>query len=222
MEAAAGLILMVLTGCGEMSDGKPTGVWLEEFSVPYELFTEAGYAVHIASPEGGEVPVDPRSTTESTMPENGEEAIKLLQKSKPLASVELDAYDAVFFPGGHGTMFDLPESAPVAETVRSFLFSNRPIALVCHGPAALVGVTDDQGQSVVQGRKVTGFTDSEERAVQLDQDVPFLLQTRLEELGASFDAGPDFQPNTVVDGNLITGQNPASSAGAAKALLKNL
>ena len=119
-------------------------------------------------------------------------------------------------------MFDLPSSQAVSETVESFLLSDRPTAFVCHGPAALVGVKGDDGQPIVQGRTLTGFTDSEEHAVNLQDAVPFLLQSKLEELGATFQGGPDFQPNVVVDGNLITGQNPASSREAALALLEQL
>ena len=221
-QAIAGMILMVLTSAGQMPNGEPTGVWLEEFSVPYDLFVEAGYAVTVASPNGGPVPIDPRSITESTMPENGARAMEVLKDSTPLKIVTSGCYNAVFFPGGHGTMFDLPSSQAVSETVESFLLSDRPTAFVCHGPAALVGVKGDDGQPIVQGRTLTGFTDSEEHAVNLQDAVPFLLQSKLEELGATFQGGPDFQPNVVVDGNLITGQNPASSREAALALLEQL
>jgi putative intracellular protease/amidase len=216
------MILMVLTGVGQMPDGEPTGLWLEEFAVPYQLFVDAGYEVVLATPEGGPVPVDPRSTTGETMPANGAFALTLLQDTRPLRSVDLTAYDAVFFPGGHGTMFDLPNHPDVAATVAAFLPSGRPTALVCHGPAALVGVVDDAGVPLVRGRTLTAFSDSEERAVALDQAMPFLLETRLRELGAIVTPGPDFQAKVVVDGNLITGQNPPSSEGAAQAVLKLL
>jgi putative intracellular protease/amidase len=223
MQAAiAGAILMVLTSAGEMPDGKPTGVWLEEFSVPHQIFTDAGYVITIASPMGGAVPVDPRSITESTMPENGQQALAMLADSAPLADIDLDGYDAVFFPGGHGTMYDFPTDQRVADTVYAFLTSDRPTALVCHGPAALVGVTDQAGNPSVAGRSMTGFTDSEEHAVQLQDAVPFLLETRLREQGATFKGAPDFQPHVVVDDNLITGQNPASSKEAAQAVLRAL
>lgn len=195
---------------------------LEEFSVPYQLFHEAGYQVTIASLGGVAIPVDPRSTTESTLRGNSEDALRLLNDSVPLSEVDTAAFDAVFFPGGHGTMFDLPSSKVVAGTVKAFVGSDRPAAFVCHGPAALVGVTGADGDPLVKGRKLTAFTDSEEHAVQLQDAVPFLLASKLEELGATLIQAPDFEAHVVVDKNLITGQNPASSLKAAQALLLQL
>lgn len=222
MKEIAGMILMVLTSHGQIDADTPTGVWLEEFAVPYEVFVEAGYEVIIASVRGGDVPVDPRSVEPGNAPPNAEKALALLKGIRPLHSVHLDSCVAVFFPGGHGTMFDLPGNADVQKALASFLSAGKPTALVCHGPAALVGLNGPEGQPVVKGRKLTAFTNDEEAAVGLTEEMPFLLQTRLEGEGAEFVAAENFAPNVVVDGNLITGQNPASSAGAARALLQRL
>jgi putative intracellular protease/amidase len=210
-------ILMVVTSHAEIEEGDATGLWLEEFAVPYAAFLAAGYEVDVASPEGGTAPVDPRSTPEGETPDAT--ALAALQDTLVLNEVELGDYAAVFFPGGHGTMFDLPGSKAVQKTVAHFVEKNQPAAFVCHGPAALVGATLSDGTPVVKGRKVTGFTNAEEKAVKLDEKMPFLLETRLTELGGSFEGGADWASHVVVDGNLITGQNPASSGEAAKALL---
>ena len=219
MNEAFGIILMVLTSFGTFPDGKPTGVWLEEFAVPYEQFVKAGYQVVIASPQGAAVPVDPRSLSGE---KDEAKFLKLLEDSKPLSQLTLDRYAGIFFPGGHGTMFDLPASVPVKEALASFLESDRPTALVCHGPAALVHIKNESGEPFVKGRKVTGFSDSEEHAVELEKEVPFLLESRFKALGAEVSVGPNWQSHVVVDRNLITGQNPASSLAAAQALLDQL
>jgi putative intracellular protease/amidase len=201
----AGSILMVVTSHGEMDDGDATGLWLEEFAIPHTMFSYAGYTVTVASPLGGKTPVDPRSLSEDDAFD--EHSLLALEDTVRLANVNLDAYDAVFFPGGHGTMFDLPENDSVHVTVAHFVAKDQPAAFVCHGPAALVGAT---------------LPDDEERAVELDEAMPFLLETRLRELGAKFAGIDNFQEHVVVDGNLITGQNPASSEQAARALLDAL
>lgn len=213
------IILMVMTSAATMSDGKPTGVWLEEFSVPYQMFIDAGFNVTLSSILGGAIPVDPRSITAKTRPENFESALSLLQDSVPLSEIDAGVFDAVFFPGGHGAMFDLPKSPLVHRLVNAFMEAGKPSAFVCHGPAALVGVVDQLGEPVVKGRRLTGFTDEEEAAVALTEEMPFLLETRLRELGARFEEAPNFQKHVVVDRNLITGQNPASSEATAQALL---
>lgn len=216
-----GIILLIVTSNGEMDNGKPTGLWLEEFAVPYEIFTEAGYEVVIASPKGGVGPVDPRSLPEKKT-EAEQKAIDLLQNTIALADLPKENYDAVFFAGGHGTMFDFPNDENVQKIVSAFFKDNKPIAFVCHGPAALVGARTEAGEPVAKGRKLTGFTNSEEDAVNLTDQMPFLLETELKKQGATFTSAANFQPFIVVDENLVTGQNPPSSKPAAEALLKLL
>lgn len=217
----AGLILMVVTSHAELAPGEKTGLWLEEFTVPYRLFIEAGYTVEVASPTGGPTPVDPRSLEPDAT--GATPAIpSVLKDTIPLSRIDPARYAAVFFPGGHGTMFDLPGHSDVRRVLEAFLNSGRPTALVCHGPAALVGATGPDGTPAVKGRNVTGFTNEEEVAVQLDGKMPFLLETRLKELGARFSGGPKFDSHVVVDGALITGQNPPSSGPAAHALIQQL
>ena len=218
-DPATDTILMVVTSADAVDADHPTGLWLEEFEVPFQKFKAAGYDVVVASPKGGKAPIDPASTKDAA-PEA--ETTAALADTRKLADVDLDGYVAVFFPGGHGTMFDLPDDATVKKTVSHFIENDQPAAFVCHGPAALVGATLSDGTPVVQGRKVTGFTDSEEKAVKLDEKMPFLLETRLKELGGEFAGAADWQAHVVVDGNLITGQNPASSGEAADALIAQL
>ena len=213
-------ILMVVTSHDQVDAEHKTGLWLEEFEVPYKLFKAAGYDIAVASPKGGDAPVDPASLNEEHTPDA--DAMAALKGTMKLSGVKLDDYVAVFFPGGHGTMFDLPNDTNVQKTVTHFLEKKQPTALVCHGPAALVGATLSDGTSVVKGRKVTGFTNSEEDAVKLTEKMPFLLETKLKELGGTFDGAENWAAHVVVDGNLITGQNPASSEKAAKALLAQL
>ena len=211
---------MVVTSHDRIPDGEKTGIWLEEFAVPYAQFLAAGHAVTVASPKGGKAPVDPRSLEGDGEPDA--KALAALEKTTKLDDIRLGDYAAVFFPGGHGTMFDLPDSKRVQEVVSFFVAQDQPAAFVCHGPAALVGAKLPDGTSVVKGRKVTGFTNAEEKAVKLDEKMPFLLETRLGELGASFAGAENWASHVVVDGNLITGQNPASSGETADALLKRL
>ena len=217
-------ILMVVTSHGTFpSSGKKTGLWLEEFAVPYRIFSEAGHEVTVASPQGGAAPIDPRSLEPDALPENADEARKILQDTVVLGEVDLSGHAAVFFAGGHGTMFDFPDNPPVQETVEYFWRNKRPLGLVCHGPAALVGAHAADGSTpLVAGRKVAAFTNDEERAVGLEKAVPFLLQTKLETLGAEVATADPFMEQTVADGYLVTGQNPASSAQTARRLLEQL
>lgn len=219
-EFAGKRILMVVTSHGQIDADHPTGLWLEEFATPYEMFLAAGHSVTVASPKGGVTPVDPRSEGEKERYEAT--TWDALQSTALLGELDLSGFDAVFFPGGHGTMFDLPEDGSVIAAVNHFLRRDQPAAFVCHGPAALVGATAADGSPAVAGRRITGFTNDEEVAVELDDDMPFLLETRLREQGGDFVGAPNFTEHVVVDGNLITGQNPASSAAAAKALLEAL
>lgn len=222
-------ILMVLTSHGELGDtGHKTGFWLEEFAAPYYAFVDAGAEVTLASVAGGQPPVDPRSSepesqTEATRRfEQDEQAKAQLAQTLPLTEVNPDEFDALFFPGGHGPMWDLASSEANARLVEAFYQQGKVIGAVCHGPAALVLAKDGQGQSILQGKQVTGFTNEEEVAVALDQVVPFALETRLQELSGQFNGGAKFEPNVVVDGLLVTGQNPPSSEPAAKAVIQAL
>lgn len=219
-EKAPKKVLMVVTSAGQMTNGHATGLWLEEFAVPYGLFRQAGLEVVVASPRGGPAPIDPRSAGE-TRPEWAE-ASRRLQSTLPLDDVGSAEFAAIFLPGGHGTMFDFPGDARLAALLSAFAAEDKPVAAVCHGPAGLVGARGPDGQALVKGRKVTGFTNAEEKAVELVDEMPFLLESKLAELGGRFDGGPDFQPHVVVDGLLVTGQNPASSAPAAEAVLRLL
>lgn len=216
-------ILMIVTGHETFPDsGEKTGLWLAEFAEPWWMFIEAGCEVLIAVPDGGEVPVDPRSMTDAALPEHPGAAITALQSAVPLREVDLSEFDAVFFPGGHGTMFDFPNNPAVQQVVETFANSGRPLALVCHGPAALVGATAADGSPMVRGRRLAAFSNDEEAAVELTDQVPFLLEDRLEELGATVENTSNFVGHVVVDGSLITGQNPASSERAAVELLELL
>jgi len=222
-------ILMVLTSHSVMGDsGKLTGLWLEEFVAPYYTFIDNGATVVLASPAGGQPPIDPRSTepdsqTEATRRfQQDAEAQAALAHTQPLSEIDAAAFDALFFPGGHGPMWDLASSEAVAHLVETFWQQGKVIGAVCHGPAALVQAQDGQGTSILNGRSLTAFTNAEEAAVQLDQLVPFALESRLVELGGRFSQAQPFQPHVVSDGNLITGQNPPSSTQTAQAVLAAL
>jgi len=214
-------VLMVVTSADKMTDGHPTGLWLSEFAEPYTEFQQAGYEVTVASPRGGQAPIDERSV------QNGElnqwpEAVEVLKRTVPLSQVSASDFDAIFLPGGHGTMFDFPNSAELQALIRAFAESGKVVAAVCHGPAGLVNVRLSNGDPLVKGKRVTAFTDEEERAVKLDDKVPFMLETRLRELGAQFVAQPMWSDHVEQDGNLITGQNPQSGISAAKAVIQAL
>lgn len=222
-------ILMVLTSHSQLGDtGEKTGFWLEEFAAPYYAFLDAGANITIAAPQAGQPPVDPRSTA----PENQTEATQRFQDDAEaqaalanpilLDQVNADNFDALFFPGGHGPMWDLASSDVNARLVESFYAQGKVIGAVCHGPAAFVAAKTPEGTSIVQGRRLTAFTNAEESAVQLDQVVPFSLETRLKDLGGEFSQADVFQPYVITDGKLVTGQNPPSSAPAAEAVIKLL
>jgi putative intracellular protease/amidase len=223
-------ILILVTSHALMGgSGKPTGLWAEELATPYYQLADAGVQITLASPRGGVVPLDPASLKPAGQNEASVERMlgdatlqQRLAHSLPLASLQGQRFDAVFMPGGHGTMWDLPQDPQVIATVQNTLAAGRWVASVCHGVAGLVGARRPDGQPVVAGLRVNSFTDEEERAVGLDKAVPFLLESRLRELGARFESGPAWQPYVVQDGLLITGQNPQSSALVAQALLKAL
>ncbi len=222
-------ILFVLTSHSQMGDtGHKTGFWVEEFANPYYTLVDQGVEVTIATPKGGAAPVDPTSNlpqnaTEDTKRYNEDEDVqKKIKATLVLADVNFEDYDAVFYPGGHGPLWDLAEDATSAKLIQDFNSVNKPIAFVCHAPAALKHVKNAKGEALVKGKKVTGFTNEEEEAVQLTKVVPFLVEDMLKENGGIYSRGATWEAYAVQDGNLITGQNPASSALVAEMLLKTL
>lgn len=215
-------VLMLLTGADKMTNGKPTGLWLEEFAVPYLALQKAGYKIEVATPKGGAAPIDERSKPTPEQSAAWKEAEKRLAETKPLSAVSAENFSAIFIPGGHGVMFDLVDDAAAAKLIQDFDTQGKPIAAVCHGPAALVKVVRKDGTPLVKGKTMAAFTDEEERAVKLEKDMPFLLESKLRELGAKIDKKENFAAHAVKDGNLITGQNPASSEATAKLLMEAL
>jgi len=214
-------ILMVVTSHDEIQEGHKTGIWLSEFAEPYEIFRENGVQVVVASIKGGKAPIDPRSLDENNRAK-WQDAIRELEQTLPLSDVSAEGFDALFLPGGHGTMFDFPDNEVLKTRVREFFESNRVVAAVCHGPSGLVNVKLSSGEYLVKGKRVTSFTNEEEREVQLDSVMPFLLEDRLRENGALFEAAPKWTDHVTVDGKLVTGQNPQSGASAAKKVLELL
>ncbi|WP_408889124.1 type 1 glutamine amidotransferase domain-containing protein [Myxococcus faecalis] len=219
-------ILLIVTSHSQFGDtGEKTGFWLEELAAPYEAFVEAGAQVDIASPEGGAAPVDPRSEKEQTESTKAflsdAQAKKKLANTLKLAKVK-DSYDAYFVVGGHGVMWDLSKHAPTHKLLSAGYARGAVVAAVCHGPAALVGVKGPDGQPLVKGKRVAGFSNAEEKAAKFDAIVPFALETRLKEQGARYESGPLWESFVVADGRLVTGQNPASSAATAREVLHQL
>ncbi|XOZ33600.1 type 1 glutamine amidotransferase domain-containing protein [Halomonadaceae bacterium KBTZ08] len=222
-------ILMVLTSHSEMGNtGHRTGFWLEEFTAPYYAFRDAGAEITLASPAGGQPPVDPNSETEDAQTETtrrfhaDEEAKAALANTRQLSEVRADAFDAVFYPGGHGPLWDLAENTDSIELLENAAQQNRLIGAVCHAPGVFRYVKGPNGEPLVKGREVTGFTNSEEEAVGLTHVVPFLVEDMLEANGADYRCGEDWSSFVVRDGRLVTGQNPASSEETAKAVLNTL
>ncbi|KQW31219.1 dimethylallyltransferase [Rhizobium sp. Root274] len=219
-------ILMVLTSHDQLGDtGKKTGFWLEEFAAPYYVLKDAGAEITLASPKGGQPPLDPKSDEPDAQTEATERfkadqtAQQLLASTTPLANIDLEGFDAVFYPGGHGPLWDLAEDADSIRLIETFAEKGLPVAAVCHAPGVLRHVKNSEGRLLVAGRKVTGFTNSEEEAVGLTEVVPFLVEDMLKGHGGLYEKGPDWGVHVVTDGKLVTGQNPASSEAAAKALL---
>ncbi|MEH6548307.1 MAG: type 1 glutamine amidotransferase domain-containing protein [Sneathiella sp.] len=222
-------ILMVLTSHDTLGNtGEKTGFWLEEFAAPYYVMKDAGVSVTLASPKGGQPPLDPKSDAEGFQTAatrrfyDDPEAQKDLAQTKKLHFVEFQKYDGVFYPGGHGPLWDLAENDFNNKLIEFFDASNRPIAAVCHAPGIFRHTLGKDGKPFVNGRRVTGFTNSEEEAVGLTDVVPFLVQDMLIKNGGIYSKTDDWAPYTVVDGNLITGQNPASSERTASALMAQL
>lgn len=214
-------VLMVVTSADRLLNGRETGAWLEELAVPYELLTNAGFNVAVASPKGGAIPLDPHSLDASSKAK-WTTAQEILKNSSPLAGVRAEEYVAIFLPGGHGTMIDFPNDAELKRILHDFSKEDKVIAAVCHGPAGLVGAKGANGSPLVSGKRITAFTDAEEKAISLEKAVPFLLETKLREEGAEFVTGNNWASHVEVDGKLVTGQNPASSAGVAQAIIELL
>lgn len=214
-------ILMIVTSRDYFDQDHKTGLWLEEFAVPYLNFRAAGYEVAVASPLGGNAPIDPNSIQEG-IPTEWNDAAKTLQSTVKLSQVDYKEYAAVVLPGGHGPLFDLASDTVLADILQYFDAHRRVIGAVCHGPAGLVSATTTAGKPLVAGRKMTGFTNEEEKIAGLDKQVPFALETKVRELGAEFISTNPWQNYVVVDGNLVTGQNPQSSDNFAKAILEVL
>lgn len=222
-------VLMVLTSHDQLGDtGLKTGFWLEEFAAPYYVFKDASAEVVLASPAGGQPPLDPKSElpdfqTEMTRRFNSDPAAqKALATTVKLDTVSEKDFDTVFYPGGHGPLWDLAESKTSISLIESFDRAGKPIGFVCHAPGALRHVKAAGGAPLIQGRRVTGFTNGEEAGVELTEVVPFLIEDEFQKLGGQYQKGPDWAPFVVEDGNLITGQNPASSEAVAKALIAQL
>lgn len=222
-----GNILLVVTNHGQLGDtGKSTGYWMSEVSHAWAKFVDAGYAVTFASPAGDSAPLDPRSFKLDDPVNNRmwkvRDVVEEIADTKPLDKIDPSNYKALYFAGGHGAMWDFPDSKPLKKVTAQIYENGGIVAAVCHGPAALVNVKTTDGKYLVAGKKVAGFTNDEESSSGLTSVVPFLLQTKLEERGASVKTAPNYQEKVVTDGNLITGQNPASATGVAEAVIDKL
>ena len=222
-------VLMVLTSHDRLGNtGQPTGFWLEELAAPYYVLKDAGAEITLASPKGGQPPVDPKSDDPKAQTpamqrfRKDPEAQRALANTVKLSTVSAGDYDAVFYPGGHGPLWDLAEDRDSIALIERLYAAGKPVAAVCHGPAALRRARAADGTPLVKGKRVTGFANSEEAAVKLTDVVPFLVEDVLKANGGKYSKGADWADYSVADGNLITGQNPASSESTARALLKEL
>ncbi|TCD29189.1 type 1 glutamine amidotransferase domain-containing protein [Pedobacter psychrodurus] len=222
-------ILMVLTSHSELGNtGEKTGFWIEEFAAPYYLLADAGVEITLASPKGGQPPIDPKSDapdaqTEATKRFKADEKVQeILANTVQLNTVNEKDFDAVFYPGGHGPLWDLANDEKSIALIEEFYKAKKPVAFVCHAPGVLIKVKDQNGDPLVKGKAVTGFSNSEEEAVKLTDVVPFLLEDEFKKLGGHYSKGADWGSYVKKDGLLITGQNPGSSEEAAKVLLETL
>jgi putative intracellular protease/amidase len=222
-------ILIVLTSHSQLGEtDEKTGFWIDEFATPYYVLVDAGATITIASPAGGQPPVDPKSEAEDAQSLATQrfytdfDAIDKVANSHRLSDVKTSDFDAVFYPGGHGPLWDLATDKTSIQLIEDFYNTQKPIAFVCHAPAALVNVKTENGQPLVKGKTVTGFSDTEEEAVGLTKVVPFLLEQELKKLGAHYTKGKNWGSFAQQDGLLITGQNPGSSEAVAELLLKTL
>lgn len=219
-------LLMVLTSHNQLGDtGRQTGFWLEEFAAPYYRFIDGGAAVTLASPQGGHPPLDPTSdnpetdTKDTVRFRQDRQAQSMLGATRKLRDLNPDDFDAVFYPGGHGPLWDLAEDPVSIELIENFYRHNKPIGAVCHGPGALRHAKQPDGRPIVSGKSVTGFSNAEEAAVNLTETVPFLVEEELKHCGGQYSHAEEWEEHVVVDPPLVTGQNPASSAATAAALL---
>ncbi len=222
-------ILMVLTSHDQLGDtGRKTGFWLEEFAAPYYRFVDAGAEVTLATPKGGQPPLDPMSDSPDAQTPDTErfrddpDAQKQLASTVRLTEIKPDEYDAIFYPGGHGPLWDLAEDPASIKLIEYCYEHDKPLGLVCHAPGVLRHARQPDGRPLVSGKHVTGFSNTEEEAVQLTQVVPFLVEDTLKDHGGQYSKADDFQEHVVTDHKLVTGQNPPSSAASAAALLKLL
>ncbi len=222
-------ILMVLTSHDRLGDtGKKTGFWLEEFAAPYYVFKDAGAEITLASPKGGQPPLDPSSDSEDAQTEAtkrfkaDDAAQRALANTAVLSTVSADGFDAIFYPGGHGPLWDLAEDGDSRSLIEAFAANDRPIGAVCHAPAVFRHVEGSDGKPLVSGKKVTGFANTDEDGVGLTDIVPFLVEDMLKKNGGDYQKGDDWTSFVVTDGKLVTGQNPASSEAAAHKLLSLL
>ncbi len=222
-------VLFVLTSHNQLGNtGEKTGFWIEEFAAPYYLLKDKGVEITLVSPKGGQPPIDPKSelpdfeTPATVRFYKDKETQEVLSKTLKLAAVDQANYDAVFYPGGHGLLWDLVEDVSSTSLIESFIQNDKPVAVVCHAPAVLKNTKNADGTPLVSGKKVTGFSNTEEEAVQLTDVVPFLVEDMLQTNGGIFSKGEDWAPYAVEDGLLITGQNPASSELVAEKLLHKL
>ena len=222
-------VLIVLTSHDQLGDtGKKTGFWLEEFVSPYYHLKDAGVQVTLASPRGGQPPLDPKShepdfqTDDTRRFDNDQDAQDLLANTVKLAEMKVEDFDAVFYPGGHGPLWDLHNDNDSIGLIEEFIAAGKPVATVCHAPAVLLKAKDPDGNPLVKGKKVTGFSNSEEAAVELTDVVPYLVEDQLIAMGGAYQKVEDWNSLAVVDGLIITGQNPGSSAAVAEALVKAL
>ena len=222
-------ILMVLTSHDKLGDtGNKTGFWLEEFAAPYYVFKDAGAEITLASPKGGQPPLDPSSDADDAQTDatkrfkSDDAAQKELANTEVLSSVSADGFDAIFYPGGHGPLWDLAEDKASINLIESFAASDRPVGAVCHAPAVFKHTKGTDDKPLVSGKTVTGFTNTEEEAVGLTDVVPFLVEDMLKTNGGTYKKGDDWASFVVSDGKLVTGQNPASSEEAAHKLLSLL
>ncbi|WP_367379295.1 type 1 glutamine amidotransferase domain-containing protein [Rossellomorea aquimaris] len=214
-------ILMVLTNESKIDDEHETGLWLSEFAEPYEEFKNQGFGVDVASLKGGRIPLDPNSLDNEQV-EKWKGVTKELDQTMVLSQLNVNEYAGIFLPGGHGTMFDLPESPELQQALAHFAENNKAIGAVCHGPAGFVGTKLSNGKWLVEGKSLTGFTNEEEQQTGLDSLMPFLLETKLREQGAQFEKSEAWSDHVMTDGKFVTGQNPQSSQSTAEAFVKVL
>lgn len=221
------MILVVLTSHDQLGEtGEKTGFWLEEFTTPYYIFLDAGVHITLASPAGGMPPIDPRSMADDAQTEstrrflNDDKSNDLLANTVKLSEVEANDFDAIFYPGGHGPLWDLVDNKDSIRLIESFWSQGKPVSAVCHAPAVLLNAHNSKGELIIKDKNVTGFTNNEETAIGLADKVPFLLESELIAKGGTYSKADNFESHIQIDGKLITGQNPASAANVAKALIE--